>query len=75
VSSRLPRVTGQEVLRALERGGFQLMRIRGSHHYLRRPGGRLVTVPVHAGETLSLTTLASILDQADLSATELIELL
>ncbi|MCG0277742.1 MAG: type II toxin-antitoxin system HicA family toxin [Thermanaeromonas sp.] len=44
--SRLPRVTGKEVVSALKRAGFVVVRIQGSHHHLRKPGARsLVTVP------------------------------
>lgn len=57
---------------ALRRAGFELSHVRGSHHYLRRPGGRIIAVPVHAGETLRLGTLASILRTAELTADELI---
>ncbi|BCV23834.1 type II toxin-antitoxin system HicA family toxin [Gelria sp. Kuro-4] len=73
--TRLPRVTGKDVLRALKRLDFQVDHIEGSHHYLRRRGGgRLVTVPVHAGETLTPKTLKTILDQAELSVDELREI-
>ncbi|HET7035161.1 MAG TPA: type II toxin-antitoxin system HicA family toxin [Thermomicrobiaceae bacterium] len=51
--SRLPRASGREVVRALERGGFVVSHTRGSHVYLRKPGAAgLVTVPVHAGHDL-----------------------
>ncbi|HKV06665.1 MAG TPA: type II toxin-antitoxin system HicA family toxin [Thermoanaerobaculia bacterium] len=36
-----------EVLAALQRGGFTLTHVRGSHHYLRKSGTGLVVVPVH----------------------------
>jgi predicted RNA binding protein YcfA (HicA-like mRNA interferase family) len=50
--SRLPSVTGKQVLAALNRMGFQEIRVRGSHHYLRHTDGRATVVPVHAGETI-----------------------
>jgi predicted RNA binding protein YcfA (HicA-like mRNA interferase family) len=71
VGTKLPRVSGKDVIAALRRGGFELTHVRGSHHYLRRAGGRIVAVPVHAGETLRLGTLGSILRAAELSADEL----
>lgn len=74
--SRLPRVTGVEVIRALQRDGFHLVRTRGSHHYLRKPGRQsLVVVPVHMGRELPEGTLGSILRQAGLSVDEFIALL
>ena len=73
--TRLPRVFGKDVVNALKRAGFKLSHIRGSHHYLRRPGSDLVSVPVHAGETTDIKTLKSILEQAGLTVEELIDLL
>lgn len=74
--TRFPRASGKAVVRALERAGFVLVHIRGSHHYLRRPGaGQLVCVPVHGNRDLPLGTLRAILRQADLSADELAEYL
>ena len=74
--SKLPRITGREAVSALSRVGFVLVRTRGSHHYLyHREKNRIVTVPVHSGETLAPKTLKSILVQADLTVDELIPLL
>jgi len=50
--TRLPGVTGKQVIAALNRMGFQEIRIRGSHHYMRHSDGRATVVPVHAGETI-----------------------
>lgn len=61
---RLPRLTGKEVMKALENGGYALVRVRGSHHYFRKTGhGGLVCVPVHSGEILAPKTLKIILQQ------------
>jgi len=63
--SRLPRVTGKDTLAALLKAGMVESHIRGSHHYLKWPKGRmLVSVPVHAGKTLRAGTLSNILQQA-----------
>lgn len=74
--AKLPRVTGKQVISALKKVEFEIIHIRGSHHYLRRPqGSKLITVPVHSGEILPPKTLQSILEQADLTVEQLIELL
>jgi predicted RNA binding protein YcfA (HicA-like mRNA interferase family) len=52
MSGKLPALTGAEVIQALERSGFTVVRIRGSHHVLRHTDGRTTVVPVHAGETI-----------------------
>jgi predicted RNA binding protein YcfA (HicA-like mRNA interferase family) len=74
--TRLPRATGKDTLKALQRAGFAVVRTRGSHHYLyNRDKDILVTVPVHAGRTLAPKTLLSILKQAGLTPEQLAELL
>ncbi len=60
---------------ALRRAGFVLDHVRGSHHYLRGPDGRLATVPVHAGDTLKAKTVRSILGQVGLTVEEFTALL
>jgi len=59
-------------VRALQQAGFELVHVRGSHHYLRRPGGsRLVVVPVHGNRDMPAGTLRSVLRQAELTREEL----
>ena len=52
MSGKLPALSGLEIIRALERGGFAVVRVRGSHHFPRHPDDRATVVPVHAGETI-----------------------
>lgn len=52
--SRTPRLSGAELTAALSQGGFVIVRIRGSHHFLRHADGRQTVVPVHSGETIAL---------------------
>ena len=52
MSKKLPVTTGAEMVRALGQAGFNVVRIRGSHHVLQHPDGRATVVPVHAGETI-----------------------
>ncbi len=73
--TRLPRITGKDLIRALERAGFEVVRVKGSHHRLHRPDGRRTTVPVHAGETIGPGLLGKILKDAELTREELISLL
>jgi predicted RNA binding protein YcfA (HicA-like mRNA interferase family) len=61
MSGRLPRLTGADVVAALERGGFRVVRIRGSHHFLRHPDGQATVVPVHAGESIGPGLMSKIL--------------
>ncbi|HLN29788.1 MAG TPA: type II toxin-antitoxin system HicA family toxin [Gemmataceae bacterium] len=61
MSGKLPALTGAEVIRALERQGFVVLRVRASHHFLRHPDGRKTVVPVHAGETIGPGLMSKIL--------------
>jgi predicted RNA binding protein YcfA (HicA-like mRNA interferase family) len=69
--SRLPSVTGKQLIGALKRLGFQEIRIRGSHRYLRHTDGRTTVVPIHAGETIGPGLLSKILRDAEISKSEL----
>ena len=73
--SYLPHPRGRELIRALQRVGFIVMRVRGSHHQLRHPDGRVTTVPVHAGETIGNNMMKAILKQCEMTVEELNELL
>ena len=73
--TRLPRVTGEEVVRALRRAGFEVIRVRGSHHRLCHPDGRRTTVPIHKGEIIGPGLLSGILKDVELSAETFAELL
>jgi predicted RNA binding protein YcfA (HicA-like mRNA interferase family) len=65
----LPRVSGREVIRALEKLGFAVKRQRGSHVILRR-GSTGCVVPDH--KELKTGTLNGVLRQAGVSAEEFI---
>lgn len=73
--ARLPRVRGREVTAALRRAGFLVVRIRGSHHFLRHADGRATVVPVHAGETIGPGLLRQILSDVEIEPRDFEELL
>jgi predicted RNA binding protein YcfA (HicA-like mRNA interferase family) len=75
MNPKLPRVSGRELVTALEKAGFRVTHVRGSHHVLRRVDGLRTVVPVHAGQTIGPGLLAKILRQAKLSADQFRELL
>ena len=72
----IKRVSGRRLIRALERRGWHVERVKGSHHITRHPEQRQVTlsVPVHGNVTLPVGTLASILKDAGISADEFSEM-
>ena len=63
---RLPRLRGREVVAALGRAGFTVIRTKGSHHFLRHADGRRTVVPLHAGETVGPGLLSKILKDAEM---------
>jgi len=73
--TRLPRITGQKPIVALKKAGFEVIRIKGSHHFLRHPYGRRTVVPAHRGEVLGPGLTAQILIDCDIEIEELIDLL
>lgn len=70
-----PRLRGRELIRALQKGGFEVVRVKGSHHFLQHADGRHTTVPVHPGETLGPGLFNKILRDIEMSSEELLELL
>ncbi len=76
MSAKLPAVNGKQVIAALEKEGWYVKRIRGSHHVLRHPRiPDAIPVPVHGNRQLKRGTLASILRAAGISRDEFAQLL
>ena len=73
--TKLPRdLSGDKVVKALERSGFYVKRRKGSHIVLRRDSPfAQVVVPDH--KRIDTGTLSSILDGADLSVEDFIKLI
>ena len=45
--SRLPILNAREIIRALEKAGFEKQRQKGSHAFMRHPNGNTTLVPLH----------------------------
>lgn len=73
--SRTPRISGSELIAALAKAGFRVLRVKGSHHFLRHEDGRSTVVPAHAGETLGPGLLHKIPRDCQLTAEQLAGLL
>jgi predicted RNA binding protein YcfA (HicA-like mRNA interferase family) len=73
--TKLPRVKGQELIAALRKSGFEVIRVKGSHHFLRHSDGRCTVVPAHRGETIGPGLLSKILRDCEMTEEELVELL
>lgn len=67
---KLPHLSGREVMRALERLGFEAVRQNGSHVVM-RSGSLGCVVPLH--KTVKVGTLAGLLRQAQVDAREFLD--
>ena len=73
--NKLPAVKPREVIRALEKAGFAVDRVKGSHYILwNERTRRIVTVPYHSKD-LKPGTLHRIIQQSGLSREEFLKLL
>jgi len=76
MTERLPSLRAREVIRALERAGFVVSRISGSHCRLIHAAdpARKVTVPIHTTD-IKRGTLRGIISQAGLGVEAFLALL
>ncbi|AFY85631.1 type II toxin-antitoxin system HicA family toxin [Chroococcidiopsis thermalis] len=72
---KVPAVTGSEVIHALEKVGFQVVRQKGIYVRMQHEDGRVVTIPVHAGKNVGRGLLRKILRDAKMTREEFIDLL
>ena len=76
MSPSLPAASGRDVLRALQRAGFEVRSVQGSHHVLVYPDTRTrIVVPVRVERDLPRGTIRGVIRQAGLSVDEFCELL
>ena len=65
-------LSGQALCSVVERHGWQLKRITGSHHIYSKAGMRVrLSIPVHGHRDLPLGTLRSLLQDAGLREADL----
>jgi predicted RNA binding protein YcfA (HicA-like mRNA interferase family) len=73
--SKLPSLTGKEIVSLLKKAGFIVERQKGSHVFLKHEDGRATVVPVHSGETIGPGLLSKILRDVEMTKEELLEVL
>ena len=65
-------ISGKRLCKILERNGWILDRIQGSHHIYVHPGNpKILTVPVHANRDLRKGTVRKILKDSGLTEDEI----
>jgi len=72
--TKLPSLTGKEIVSILKKAGFEAERQRGSHVFLRHSDGRATVVPIHQGETIGIGLLIKILRDVDMTKEEFYKL-
>jgi len=73
--AKLARLTGQQVIAALKRAGFEVLSVKGSHHFMSHPDGRRTVIPVHRGETVGPGLMLKIVRDCEMEREEFLELL
>ena len=69
--TRLPRLSGRQLIAKLKRQGFEVVRVRGSHYLLKHPDGRTTVVPAHGKEVIGPGLLLKILKDTKLNRSDL----
>ena len=69
--STFPAISGAQLIKVLRRLGFDVIRIKGSHHFLQHSDGRCTVVPVHRGEIVGRGLLAQILRDCEITRNDM----
>lgn len=74
--SKLPQITANELIKILTKIGFEVIRQKGSHVFLKHKDGRTTVVPNHPGEKIDRGLLNKILEKdVRISRNEFLKLL
>jgi predicted RNA binding protein YcfA (HicA-like mRNA interferase family) len=64
--------SGREFARLVERHGWRLLRVNGSHHIYGRPGSVVrLSIPIHGNKSLKSGLLRHLIKLAEISENEL----
>jgi len=67
MNGKLPLFEAKELIKILNKMGFEAIRQKGSHVYLKHNDGRSTVVPVHSGREIRRGLLKRILNEIDIS--------
>ncbi len=65
----------KKVIKALEKIGFQQIRQKGSHLFMRHPDGRTTLITVHPGEDIGKGMIRKIINDAKITREKWLELI
>jgi predicted RNA binding protein YcfA (HicA-like mRNA interferase family) len=61
-------ISGKELARLVEKSGWILARVNGSHHIYCKPGSSVrLSIPIHGNQPLKIGLLKHLLKQADIT--------
>ena len=63
----------KELIKILNKMGFEVIRQRGSHIYMKHKDGRCTVVPLHSGRDVGRGLLKRILNEIDVSREEFLK--
>ncbi len=72
---KLKPLSSEKVIKILTKIGFQKIRQKGSHVFLKHSDGRKTVVPVHKGEEIGRGMLRKIIKDVELTREDFLELL
>lgn len=65
-------VSGKEFAKIVERHGWTLLRVQGSHHIYGKAGSNVrLSVPIHGNQSLKTGLLRHLMKMADISESDL----
>jgi predicted RNA binding protein YcfA (HicA-like mRNA interferase family) len=65
-------VSGKEFAKAVERHGWRLLRVQGSHHIYGKPGSEVrLSIPIHGNQALKTGLLRHLIKIAGISESDL----
>ena len=70
-----PSLKGKQLVKILKKIEFRVLRVKGSHHFLKHTDGRCTVVPVHSGETIGPGLVTKILRDCELTRDDLLKLM
>lgn len=73
MNGKLPLLTAKELIKILGKFGFQVIRQKGSHIYLKHQDGRCTVVPLHTGKEIGKGLLKRILNETEISRDEFLK--
>ena len=73
--TQYPSLQGKQLVKILKKKKFSVIRVKGSHNFLRHSDGRCTVIPVHSGETIGPGLLSKILRDCEITRDDLLKLI